>query len=117
MGAVVGSTTTVVGPVRQRQRGNDNVSRGQASATSAATMVAGDKIIEDGGDLPHPQEEVPQNARPSQAARDPVYNVDGREAGKPYASRDDVGAFGILTGNWGAGIGPTLLRRMRWIWT
>ena len=65
-------------------------------------MVSGDEIIEDGGDHPHPQE-VPQLARPSQAARDPVYNMDGREVGRPYAYRDDVGAVGILTGNWGGG--------------
>ena len=57
-------------------------------------MVSGDVIIDDGG-------EHPQHARPSQAARDPVYNMDGREVGRPYAYRDDVGAVGILTGNWG----------------
>ena len=87
--------------MRQRQRGDGNVSRGQSPATSVATMVSGDAIIEDGGDHPHPQEEVLQHARPSQAARDPVYNMDGREVGRPYAYRDDVGSVGILTGNWG----------------
>ena len=100
MGILV-STPTVVGAMRQRQRGDGNVSRGQSPATSVATMVSGDEIIEDGGDHRHPQEEVPQHARPSQAARDPVYNMDGREVGRPYAYRDDVGAVGILTGNWG----------------
>ena len=77
--------------MRQRQRGDGNVSRGQSPATSVATMVSGDAIIEDGGDHPHPQEEVPQHARPSQAAREPVFNMDGREVGRPYAYRDDVG--------------------------
>ena len=90
VGGVV-STPTVVGTMRQRQRGDGNVSRGQSPATSVATMVSGDEIIEDGGDHPHPQEEVPQHARPSQAARDTVYNMDGREVGRPYAYRDDVG--------------------------
>ena len=73
-------TPTVVGTMRQRQRGDGNVSRGQSPATSVATMVSGDEIIEDGGDHRHPQEEVPQHAWPSQAARDPVYNKDGRIA-------------------------------------
>ena len=85
MGGVV-FTPTVVGAMRQRQRGDGNVSRGQSPATSVATMVSGDAIIEDGGDHPHPQEEVPQHARPSQAARDPVYNMDGREVGRPYVA-------------------------------
>ena len=39
-------------------------------------MVSGDVIIEDGGDHP-------QHARPSQAARGPVYNMDGREVRRP----------------------------------
>ena len=64
-------------------------------------MVSGDEIIEDGGDHRHPQAEGPQHAWPSQAAHDPVYNKDGREVGRPYAYREDVGAVGILTGNWG----------------
>ena len=64
-------------------------------------MVSGDEIIEDGGDHRHPQEEVPHHAWPSQAVRGPVYNKGGREVGRPYAYRDDVGAVGILTGNWG----------------
>ena len=80
-------------------------------------MVSGDEIIEDGGDHRHPQEEVPQHAWPSQAARDPVYNKDGREVGRPHAYREDVGGSRHLDRQLGAGIGPTLLRRMRWIWT
>ena len=100
MGSVF-PTPTVVGTMRQRQRGDGNVSRGQSPATSTATMASGDEIIEDGGEDRHPQEEVPQHAWPSQAVRGPVYSKDGREVGRPYAYREDVGAVGILTGNWG----------------
>ena len=64
-------------------------------------MVSGDVIMEDGGDYPRPQEEVPPEEAPRQAARDPVYSVDGREVQFPYAYRNDVGAVGILAGNWG----------------
>ena len=54
-----GSTPTVVGTMRQRQRGDGNVSRGQSPASSVATMVSGDLIIEDGGEHPPPVEDVP----------------------------------------------------------
>ena len=78
--------------------------------------MSSDEIIEDGADPPHLQEEVPQQEVPPQGAREQVFSMHRREVGRPYAYREDVGAIGILTGNWG-GHRKTLLRRLRWIWT
>ena len=78
--------------MQQRQR--RRASSGQSRASSVDTVQSGDAISETIASTV--VEEVPQEARGS-----PVYNMNGREVARPYACRDDVGAFGILTGNWG----------------
>ena len=81
---------------RQRRRassGQSRASSGQSRASSVDTVQSGDAISETIASTV--VEEVPQEAR------GPVYNMNGREVARPYACRDDVGAFGILTGNWG----------------
>ena len=86
---------------RQRQRGDGSVSTrapsGQSRASSVDTVQSGDAMSESMSETIASAvvEEVPQEAR------GPVYNMYGREVARPYACRDDVGAFGILTGNWG----------------
>ena len=77
--------------MQQRQR--RRASSGQSRASSVDTVQSGDAISETIASTV--VEEVPQEAR------GPVYNMYGREVARPYACRDDVGAFGILTGNWG----------------
>ena len=88
-------TPTAVGAMQQRQR--RRASSGQSRASSVDTVQSGDAMSESMSETIASTvvEEVPQEAR------GPVYNMYGREVARPYACRDDVGAFGILTGNWG----------------
>ena len=77
------------------------MSRGHSPAASATTAASGDSIIDERAEEVPQADEVPQHARPSAEARDPVYNMDGRCVGTPYSARGDVGSIGILAGNWG----------------
>ena len=77
--------------------GQSRASSGQSRASSVDTVQSGDAMSESMSETIASTvvEEVPQEAR------GPVYNMYGREVARPYACRDDVGQFSILTGNWG----------------